>query len=128
MTLDKYIKGRDTYCSDISLLGDSNLNSIKIGSIVIDDVEVSKYGVITKIGKTTRESESSSWMEDMNTISSRNLRHLIIIAYNVSKAGYKITQMSTPVLIEYTVKLLKCSKRTAYNYVNTLKLLTVCID
>lgn len=96
------------------------MTRIKIGNVIIEDVEITEHGIIKKVGKEARLT-GGSVVDSILAISSGTLRHLVILVYNITKSGFDIGQIELPVLVEYCKKELECSDRTAYNYANTLK-------
>lgn len=95
------------------------MTRIKIGNVIIEDVEVTEHGVIKKAGKEPRLRDGSA-VDSFQAISSRTLRRLALLVYNLYKSGLSVGQIEMPVLVEYCKKELKCSARTAYNYANTI--------
>lgn len=94
---------------------------IKIGNVKIDNVEI-KYGVVRKIGKTPRTHRGHP-RQRVKSISSKVLKRLIHLWSYILKAGYSPCQIDQPVLVEYIQKELELSKKTAYDYANTMHLL-----
>lgn len=94
--------------------------SIQIGHVTIDDVEIRPNGLVKKIGSRARLRNTSA-QEDIWAITSKSLRHLVVIIYNIQNSGYHIGRLARPVLVEYCQKFLRCSRRTAYNYAKAIE-------
>ena len=93
--------------------------SIGIGDVTIDDVEILQNGVVRKIGVRPRF-RNPSLIDDIMAIANKSLRRLIVMTYNIEHSGYHIGQLDLPILVEYCEAFLDCSEKTAYNYAKTL--------
>ena len=101
--------------------------SIQIGPVTIDDVEILPYGVVRKIGSRARLRDTSA-QEEIWAITSKSLRHLVVLIYNIQHSGYQIGRLDRPVLVEYCQEFLRCSRRTAYNYAKAIQWICVLLN
>lgn len=94
--------------------------TIRIGHIIIDNVEVLSSGVVRKIGVKERFRDTSV-EEDIMSIRNRSLRNLVMIVYNIQHSECRINQIGTAVQLEYCQRFLNCSGRTAYDYAKAVR-------